>query len=141
MESNSPKVEIKPSLLISHKSIDHICPLSWLVSGVLNSGLYGTYCKVYSVQYNLCTFFSLFVWPTWLARHKQNEVSMKLSKVIQLKLEFSIHFLLSLLPLIASDRLSYVFYSTLCNMYCTQCNVRTMHIAHLVYHQDFKILN
>ena len=61
MESNLPKVEIEPSLPISHNSISHIYPLSWIVSGVLNSGLYGTYCKVYSVQYNLCTFFSLFV--------------------------------------------------------------------------------
>ena len=41
MESDLPKIEIKPSLLISHKSINPICPLSWLVSSELNSGLYG----------------------------------------------------------------------------------------------------
>ena len=61
MESNLPKVEIKPSLLISHKSISPICPFSWLVSSVLKSGLYGTHCTVYSVpvmyvQFLVCLF-------------------------------------------------------------------------------------
>ena len=36
MESDLPKVEIKPCLLISHKSIPSICPFSLRVSSVLN---------------------------------------------------------------------------------------------------------
>ena len=39
---------------------------------------------------------------------------------------FEIIFLLCIFPLTASDRLSYGPYTTLCNVYCTRCNVGTV---------------
>ena len=45
---------------------------------------------------------------------------------VQIKLKFKINFLFCLFPLIASNRLSYGLYSTLCNVYCTQCDVGTV---------------
>ena len=44
----------------SQKKI-HIVPHPWLVSGLLSSYIYGTYCNVYTVQCNVSTDSSLFV--------------------------------------------------------------------------------
>ena len=54
MEANSVKVNLRTSLLLSYKIIFHIGPLPWLISGLLNSWIYGTYCTVYTVQFKGC---------------------------------------------------------------------------------------
>ena len=61
MEANSLKVELRTSLCLSHNIIFHIGPHPWLVSGLLSSHIYGTYCNVYTVQCNVSTDSSLFV--------------------------------------------------------------------------------
>ena len=42
----------------------------WLVSGLLSSHIYGMYCNVYTVQCNISTDSSLFVWLSRLAKPK-----------------------------------------------------------------------
>ena len=106
MESSLLKVEIKPSLLIFHKSIPPICPLSWLISSVLKSCLYSTYCTVYNVYCNVGTVFSLFVWQIWLAKPKQN--------------------------LSVNDIFNSKFCRIKCNVYCIQCIVGTVFFVWLL---------
>ena len=38
---------------LSHKIVFHIGPHPWLVSGLLSSYIYATYCNVYTVQCNV----------------------------------------------------------------------------------------
>ena len=52
---------IRISPCLSHKIVFHIGPHPWLVSGLLSSYIYGTYCNVYTVQCNVSTDSSLFV--------------------------------------------------------------------------------
>ena len=75
---------IRTSLFLSQKIICHIGPNPWLVSGLLSSHIYGTYCNAYTVQCNVSTDSSLFVGLSRLAKPKQrtslNEIfSSKLS--------------------------------------------------------------
>ena len=111
MESNLPEVEIKPSLLISHKSIYHICPLSWLVSGVLSFGLYGTECTVYSVMF---VQFLVYLFD------------QSLNKSVNFQHQ------------IYTIKVSYALYSILFNVYSTQHNVGTVF---LFDYEDDQILN
>ena len=46
---------IRISPCLSHKIVFHIGPHPWLVSGLLSSYIYGTYCNVYTVQCNVST--------------------------------------------------------------------------------------
>ena len=55
IQANLLKVELRASLPISHKIIFHIRLLPWLVSILLISCIYGTYCTVYTVQCKICT--------------------------------------------------------------------------------------
>ena len=53
MDANSLKIDLRFSLLPCPKMHFHIDPLSWLIPSVLSSGLYDTWCTVYSV----CTVY------------------------------------------------------------------------------------
>ena len=61
MDANSLKIDLRFSLLPCPKMHFHIDPLSWLIPSVLSSGLYDTWCTVYSLQCNVFAVFSLFV--------------------------------------------------------------------------------
>ena len=105
----------------------HIGPLPWLVSGLLSSCLFGTYCTVYTVQCNVCTDNSLFFISS-LAKPKQelgfNEIFN--SKLFKENSRFKIKFLFCLNPLVAFNRLSSSPYGILSNFYCVQCNTGTV---------------
>ena len=64
---------IRTSPCLSHKIIFHIGPHPWLVSGLLSSHTYGTYCNVYTVQCNVSTTTdsNLFVCLSTSAKPKQ----------------------------------------------------------------------
>ena len=78
MESNLPKVKIKTSLLSSHKSISPICPLSWLVSSVLNSCLHGTEFTVYSVNCKQYTMYHTDQSSVQMKQAKREDIWKKL---------------------------------------------------------------
>ena len=61
----------------------YIGPHPGLVSGKLSSYIYGTYCNVYTVQCNVSTDSSLFVWLYILAKPKQKP---SLSEIFNSKL-------------------------------------------------------
>ena len=61
MEAISLKVKLSTSPKPKSQTSIHIGPHPWLVSGLLSSHIYGTYCNVYTVQCNVSTDSSLFV--------------------------------------------------------------------------------
>ena len=64
---------IRISLCLSFKIIFNICPHPCFVSCLLSSHIYGTYCNVYTVQCNVSTDSSLFVWLSRLTKPKQKQ--------------------------------------------------------------------
>ena len=58
-------------------------PCPWLVSGLLSSFIYGIYCNVYTVQCNVSTYSSLFVWLSRLAKPK---LKLSLNEIFNTKL-------------------------------------------------------
>ena len=128
MEANWLKEELRTRLCLSHKIIVHIGPCPWLVSGLLISFIHGIYCNVYTVQCNVSTDSSLFVWLSRLAKPKQNakfEWNFQL-KIIHIKPNMLINFVLVSFLSCCFCRLSTSLYGTMCNFYCVQCNVGTV---------------
>ena len=59
----------------------------------------------------------------------EGKINFSTSSSAQLKLKFQMNFLCCLFTLITLDRLSYGLYSTMCNVYCTQCNEGTYFVV------------
>ena len=70
MEANSLKVELRTSLLLSHKMLfsHRSSPLACF------RFLYGTYCSVYTVQCYVCRCSSLFVCLSRLTKPKKADI-------------------------------------------------------------------
>ena len=73
---------IRISPCLSHKIIFHIGPHPWLVSGLLSSYIYGTYCNVYTVQCNVSTDRSFLF--DYIDTVKVNSKTIKLLSILTL---------------------------------------------------------